>query len=205
MSVSLPLGETRHEETLPNCRRAVPPRGPLPYYSDRTSGCSRLPFSCSTCLMIKHANSIAKSTPISPSAGEAQTRRAVTIRQSHGGSGKQARAVIDGLQADVVTRSLFDLRHRRDLSGAKVIAPNWRARLPNNSAPYYSTIVFLSPQGQSKKITRTGMIWRSPGVSRHPRPTPRHPVGARWNYLAARGAYAQAKYRRVRPQRRSSS
>src|SRR6476661_686664 len=81
----------------------------------------------------------------------AATRQKLVIRQSHGGSGKQARAVIDGLPADVVTLALaydIDEISRR----GKLIAPNWQARLPNNSSPYYSTIVFLVRKGNPKKI-----------------------------------------------------
>ncbi|MEO7240856.1 MAG: sulfate ABC transporter substrate-binding protein, partial [Sphingomicrobium sp.] len=72
----------------------------------------------------------------------------VTIRQSHGGSGKQARSVIDGLPADVVTLALaYDID---EIASKKLIASNWQSRLPNNSAPYYSTIVFLVRKGNPK-------------------------------------------------------
>src|SRR6476620_5320960 len=82
---------------------------------------------------------------------KAKSGQNVTIRQSHGGSGKQARSVIDGLQADVVTLALaYDIDEISARS--KLIAPNWQARLPNNSAPYYSTIVFLVRKGNPKKI-----------------------------------------------------
>ncbi|XHS00879.1 sulfate ABC transporter substrate-binding protein [Sphingomonas sp. DBB INV C78] len=121
---------------------------------------------------------------------QAQTGQAVAIRQSHGGSGKQARAVIDGLQADVVTLALaYDIDEIAQR--AKVIAPNWQARLPNNSAPYYSTIVFLVRKGNPKKIQDWDDLAR-PGVSVIT-PNPKTSGGARWNYLAAWG-YAKAKF-----------
>jgi sulfate transport system substrate-binding protein len=80
-----------------------------------------------------------------------QTGQAVSIRMSHGGSGKQARSVIDGLEADVVTLALaYDI----DMIAAKggLVAPDWQSRLPNNSAPYTSTIVFLVRKGNPKQI-----------------------------------------------------
>src|SRR4051794_3771638 len=79
-----------------------------------------------------------------------KTKQRVTVQQSHGGSGKQARAVIDGLPADVVTLALaYDI----DAIAAKgYIAPNWQKRLPSNSAPYTSTIVFLVRKGNPKHI-----------------------------------------------------
>ena len=94
------------------------------------------------------------------------------IKQSHGGSGKQARAVIDGLQADVVT-----------LAG--LIAKDWQKRLPHNSSPYTSTIVFLVRKGNPKKINDWNDIVR-PGVSVIT-PNPKTSGGARWNHLAAWG------------------
>ena len=81
--------------------------------------------------------------------------RRSTIQQSHGGSGKQARAVIDGLEADVVTPGP-GLRHRRHRRGARLLADDWQTRLPHNSAPYTSTIVFLRPQGQPEGHPATG-------------------------------------------------
>lgn len=120
----------------------------------------------------------------------AATKQRVTIRQSHGGSGKQARSVIDGLQADVVTLALaYDIDEIA--SRAKLIAPNWQRRLPNNSAPYYSTIVFLVRKGNPKNIRDWDDLVR-PGV-KVITPNPKTSGGARWNYLAAWG-YAQRKY-----------
>src|SRR5690242_12758830 len=79
-----------------------------------------------------------------------KTGETVTIRQSHGGSGKQARSVIDGLEADVVTLGLgYDIEA---IQKAGLIAPNWQKRLPANSAPYTSTIVFLVRTGNPKRI-----------------------------------------------------
>jgi len=121
---------------------------------------------------------------------KAQTRQDVTIRQSHGGSGKQARAVIDGLPADVVTLALaYDIDEIANR--AKLIAPDWQARLPNNSTPYYSTIVFLVRKGNPKHIRDWDDLIR-PGVSVIT-PNPKTSGGARWNYLAAWG-YAQQHY-----------
>ena len=114
----------------------------------------------------------------------------VAIRQSHGGSGKQARSVIDGLQADVVTLALaydIDAIAKR----GKLIPGNWQTRLPNNSAPYYSTIVFLVRKGNPKKIKDWDDLIR-PDV-KVITPNPKTSGGARWNYLAAYG-YAQRKY-----------
>ncbi|HYE31121.1 MAG TPA: sulfate ABC transporter substrate-binding protein [Methylomirabilota bacterium] len=106
----------------------------------------------------------------------------VTIQQSHGGSGKQARSVIDGLQADVVTLALaydVDALHER----AKLIPKDWQKRLPDNSAPYTSTIVFLVRKGNPKGIKDWGDLAK-PGVSVIT-PNPKTSGGARWNYLAA--------------------
>jgi len=121
---------------------------------------------------------------------QAQTKQAVNIRQSHGGSGKQARSVIDGLPADVVTLALaYDIDEIA--ARAKTIAPNWQSRLPNNSAPYYSTIVFLVRKGNPKKINDWDDLIR-PGV-KVITPNPKTSGGARWNYLAAWG-YARQKF-----------
>ena len=121
---------------------------------------------------------------------QAATKQRVTIRQSHGGSGKQARAVIDGLPADVVTLALAsDIDEIASRAG--LIAPNWQSRLPNNSAPYYSTIVFLVRKGNPKNIRDWDDLIR-PGV-KVITPNPKTSGGARWNYLAAWG-YAQRKY-----------
>ena len=123
-------------------------------------------------------------------AWQAQTKQRVMIRQSHGGSGKQARSVIDGLPADVVTLALaYDIDEISQR--AKLIAPNWQSRLPNNSAPYYSTIVFLVRKGNPKVIRDWDDLVRS-GV-KVITPNPKTSGGARWNYLAAWG-YARAKY-----------
>jgi sulfate/thiosulfate-binding protein len=112
-----------------------------------------------------------------------KTGQNVTIKQSHGGSGKQARAVIDGLEADVVTLALaYDVN---EVASKKLIASDWYRRLPQNSAPYTSTIVFLVRKGNPKKIKD----WKDlvkPGVSVIT-PNPKTSGGARWNYLAAWG------------------
>ncbi|MGH7516043.1 MAG: sulfate ABC transporter substrate-binding protein [Gemmatimonadales bacterium] len=115
---------------------------------------------------------------------KARTGQEVIIRQSHGGSGKQARAVIDGLQADVVTLALaWDVDEIAARSG--LIARNWQSRLPNNSAPYTSTIVLLVRKGNPKKIRDWDDLVR-PGIS-VVTPNPKTSGGARWNYLAAWG------------------
>jgi sulfate/thiosulfate transport system substrate-binding protein len=118
---------------------------------------------------------------------KAKTGQVVTIKQSHGGSGAQSRAVIDGLQADVVTLALAaDIDAIADK--AKAIAPNWQSRLDNNSTPYYSTIVFLVRKGNPKGIHDWPDLIK-PGV-KVITPNPKTSGGARWNYLAAWG-YAQ--------------
>ncbi|MBJ6749480.1 sulfate ABC transporter substrate-binding protein [Geomonas anaerohicana] len=110
----------------------------------------------------------------------------VTFKQSHGGSGKQARAVIDGLEADVVTLALaYDIDEISDK--AKLLPENWQKRLPNNSSPYTSTIVFLVRKGNPKKIKDWNDLVK-PGVAVIT-PNPKTSGGARWNYLAA-WAYA---------------
>lgn len=106
----------------------------------------------------------------------------VTIKQSHGGSGKQARSVIDGLQADVVTLALsYDV----DEVGIKgrLFPADWQKRLPHNSSPYTSTIVFLVRKGNPKNIKDWGDLIK-PGTSVIT-PNPKTSGGARWNYLAA--------------------
>jgi sulfate/thiosulfate transport system substrate-binding protein len=110
-------------------------------------------------------------------------KTAVTVEQSHGGSGKQARAVIDGLQADVVTLALAGDVDK--ISEAGLIAPGWEKRLPENSAPYTSTIVFLVRKGNPKGI-RDWNDLAKPGVQVIT-PNPKTSGGARWNYLAAWG------------------
>jgi len=107
----------------------------------------------------------------------------VTINQSHGGSGKQARAVIDGLEADVVTLALaYDIDA---IAQAGLLARNWQTRLPDHSAPYTSTIVFLVRKGNPKGIKDWDDLAK-PGVS-VVSPNPKTSGGARWNYLAAWG------------------
>ena len=114
---------------------------------------------------------------------KAKTGQTVSIRQSHGGSGAQARAVIDGLQADVVTLALaYDVEA---ISRSGLIAAGWQKRLPHNSAPYSSTIVFLVRKGNPKGIRDWADVAR-PGVSVIT-PNPKTSGGARWNYLAAWG------------------
>jgi sulfate/thiosulfate transport system substrate-binding protein len=113
---------------------------------------------------------------------QAKTGERVTIRQSHGGSGKQARAVIDGLDADVVTLALAgDID--QIAKATKKIPHDWIKRLPHNSAPYTSTIVFIVRTGNPKSIKDWGDLTK-PGVSIIT-PNPKTSGGARWNYLAA--------------------
>jgi sulfate/thiosulfate transport system substrate-binding protein len=108
----------------------------------------------------------------------------LTINQSHGGSGKQARAVIDGLDADVVTLALaYDIDAIADQS--HLLPHDWQTRLPNDSAPYTSTIVFLVRKGNPKSIKDWDDLIK-PGVS-VVTPNPKTSGGARWNYLAAYG------------------
>lgn len=108
----------------------------------------------------------------------------VVIRQSHGGAGKQARAVIDGLEADVVTLALaYDIDAIAARSG--LFPQNWQQRLPHNSAPYTSTIVFLVRKGNPKKILDWNDLVK-PDISVIT-PNPKTSGGARWNYLAAWG------------------
>ena len=106
---------------------------------------------------------------------QAQAKQQVQIRQSHGGSGKQARSVIDGLPADVVTLALaYDVD---EIAQRKLIAPGWQKRLPNNSTPYYSTIVFLVRKGNPKNIRDWNDLIR-PGV-KVITPNPKTSGGAR--------------------------
>jgi sulfate transport system substrate-binding protein len=113
-----------------------------------------------------------------------KTGQKVVINQSHGGSGKQARAVIDGLEADVVTLALaYDIDEIGEKSG--LIKKGWQKRLPQNSAPYTSTIVFLVRKGNPKGIRDWDDLTRS-GISVIT-PNPKTSGGARWNYLAAWG------------------
>jgi sulfate/thiosulfate transport system substrate-binding protein len=111
-----------------------------------------------------------------------KTGDTVVVNQSHGGSGKQARSVIDGLGADVVTLALaYDIDALA--KQAQLIPANWQSRLPANSSPYTSTIVFLVRKGNPKNIHDWGDLVR-PGVSVIT-PSPKTSGGARWNYLAA--------------------
>lgn len=113
----------------------------------------------------------------------AETGQTVMIDQSHSGSGGQTRAVIDGLDADVVTLALgYDVD---GLTEAQLIEPGWQQELPNNSAPYTSTIVFLVRQGNPKNIRDWDDLTR-PGIEVIT-PNPKTSGGARWNYLAAWG------------------
>jgi sulfate/thiosulfate-binding protein len=117
---------------------------------------------------------------------KAKTGQSVTIEQSHGGSGKQARAVIDGLQADVVTLGLaYDIDAIAQNAG--LLPADWQKRLPQNSTPYTSTIVFLVRKGNPKHIKDWDDLVK-PGISVIT-PNPKTSGGARWNYLAA-WAYA---------------
>ena len=119
-----------------------------------------------------------------------KTGQMVVIHQSHGGSGKQARAMIDGLDADVATLALaYDIDALFQKGG--LISKNWQSKLPNNSAPYTSTIVFLVRKGNPKGIKDWEDLAR-PGISVIT-PNPKTSGGARWNYLAAWG-YALKKW-----------
>jgi sulfate transport system substrate-binding protein len=118
---------------------------------------------------------------------KAETGDSLTIRQSHGGSGKQARSVMDGLAADVVTLALaYDIDAIAGRGG--LLPTNWQARLPHNSAPYTSTIVFLVRKGNPKGIKDwADLVKAEVSVIT---PNPKTSGGARWNYLAA-WAYAE--------------
>ena len=113
-----------------------------------------------------------------------QHNQEVKVDQSHGGSGKQARAVIDGLEADVVTLALaYDIDAIADKGN--LLPANWQAKLPNNSSPYTSTIVFLVRKGNPKQIKDWGDLVK--GDVQIITPNPKTSGGARWNYLAAWG------------------
>ncbi|HYD65469.1 sulfate ABC transporter substrate-binding protein [Azospirillum sp.] len=119
---------------------------------------------------------------------QAETGQTLQVKQSHGGSGKQARSVIDGLDADVVTLALaYDIDAIAD---AGLLAKDWQQRLPQNSSPYTSTIVFLVRKGNPKQIKDWSDLVK-PGVQVIT-PNPKTSGGARWNYLAA-WAYAKEK------------
>ena len=116
---------------------------------------------------------------------QAKTGKAVTVQQSHGGSSKQARAVIDGLEADVLTLALaYDIDA---VAESGLLPREWQKRLPNNSSPYASTIVFLVRKGNPKGIKDWADLVK-PGIQVIT-PNPKTSGGARWNYLAA-WAYA---------------
>ncbi|MCE1169757.1 sulfate ABC transporter substrate-binding protein [Azovibrio restrictus] len=120
----------------------------------------------------------------------AKTGEKLSVKQSHGGSGKQARAVIDGVEADVVTLALAgDIDAIADK--AKVLPPDWQKRLPLNSTPYTSTIVFLVRKGNPKGIKDWDDLVK-PGVQVIT-PNPKTSGGAQWNYLAA-WEFAKRKY-----------
>ncbi|QCO22695.1 sulfate ABC transporter substrate-binding protein [Acinetobacter cumulans] len=119
---------------------------------------------------------------------ESRTGQKINFKQSHGGSGKQARAVIDGLDADVVTLALaadIDVIAEK----TKILPKDWQKKLPNNATPYTSTIVFLVRKGNPKAIKDWGDLVK-PGVGIIT-PNPKTSGGARWNYLAA---WAWAKH-----------
>jgi len=121
---------------------------------------------------------------------KAEAGKSVEIKQSHGGSGKQARSVIDGLAADVVTWALaYDID---EIADRGVLAKDWQKKLPQNAAPYTSTIVFLVRKGNPKGIKDWDDLVQ-PGL-KVITPNPKTSGGARWNYLAAWG-YAQNKFR----------
>ena len=113
---------------------------------------------------------------------KAKTGDDVVVKQSHGGSGKQARSVVDGLQADVVTLALANDVNALYNNG-KLLPADWQKRLPKNSSPYTSTIVFLVRGGNPKKIKDWNDLTK-PGVSVIT-PNPKTSGGAQWNYLAA--------------------
>ena len=124
---------------------------------------------------------------------EATTKQKISIKQSHGGSGKQARSVIDGLEADVVTLALAqDIDEIATRSAnRKLLSADWQKKLPDNASPYTSTIVFLVRKGNPKAIKDWDDLAKS-GVGVIT-PNPKTSGGARWNYLAAWG-YAEKKF-----------
>lgn len=124
----------------------------------------------------------AEINPLFASYWRKKTGEQVTVKQSHGGAGKQARAVIDGLEADVVTLALaydIDVMHKR----AGLLPEDWQSRLPQNSTPYTSTIVFLVRKGNPRALRDWDDLVRE-GVEVIT-PNPKTSGGARWNYLAA--------------------
>ncbi|MEZ5405744.1 MAG: sulfate ABC transporter substrate-binding protein [Verrucomicrobiia bacterium] len=120
---------------------------------------------------------------------QSKTEQKVVINQSHGGSGKQSRSIVDGLEADVATLALaYDI----DMLAEKgVVSQDWQSRLPDNSAPYTSTIVFLVRKGNPKQIKDWDDLVK-PNISVIT-PNPQTSGGARWNYLAA-WAFAEKKF-----------
>jgi len=121
---------------------------------------------------------------------QAKNNQKVTFKQSHGGSGRQARSVIDGLEADVVTLALaYDIDEIANIG--KLLAPDWQKKLPNNASPYTSTIVFLVRKGNPKGIKDWDDLIK-PGIAVIT-PNPKTSGGARWNYLAA-WAHALQKF-----------
>ncbi len=149
----------------------------------------------------RRASCIASSTRASRSAGSRSISRRVTIKQSHAGSGSQARAVIDGLDADVVTLALAYDIDSIQIKG-KRLGADWQKRLPDNSSPYTSTIVFLVRKGNPKQIKDWPDLIRD-GVS-VVTPNPKTSGGARWNYLAAWGSVLRTRAgRRLVEARRS--
>ena len=105
---------------------------------------------------------------------KAKTGDTLSVKASHGGSGKQARSVIDGLEADVVTLALaYDIDEIAEK--AKLLPADWQKRLPHNSSPYTSTYIFLVQEGQPEGASRTGTTWSSP-ASRSSRRIPRPPA-----------------------------
>ena len=115
---------------------------------------------------------------------KAKTGQAITVNQSHGGSGKQARSVIDGLEADIVTLALaFDIDAIAEKSGR--LPANWQSRLPNKSTPFQSTIVFVVRKGNPRAIKDWDDLVKPGTVV--VTPNPKTSGGARWNYLAAWG------------------
>ena len=144
----------------------------------------RKPLSFSTFPTIRRASSTQEFNAAFAKHWKARTGEDVTIKQSHGGSGKQARAVIDGLEADVVTLALAGDVDQLVKNGG-LIPADWQKRLPNNSAPYTSTIVFLVRKGNPKGIKDWADLGKD-GVE-VVTPNPKTSGGARWNYLAAWG------------------
>ena len=151
---------------------------------------SRPTSRCSTCPTIRPASSMPTSTRPSRPSTRPRPARPSRSSQSHGGSGKQARSVIDGLDADVVTLALaYDIDAHR---GRGFLPQDWQKRLPHNASPYTSTIVFLVRKGNPKNIKDWDDLAK-PGV-KVITPNPKTSGGARWNYLAAWG-YALKKTR----------